>query len=126
VASIDEASRTSFDRNAELYDAARPSYPEALVDEVVAASGIPAGGRILEIGAGTGKATVPFARRGYAVVALEPGANLATILSRNVAAFPEVAVEVTRPSRHGTGPTGLSTWRSPPRPSTGSIRPSGT
>ena len=91
---IDEAGRTSFDRNAELYDAARPPYPEALVEEVVARSGIPPGGRILEIGAGTGKATLPFARRGYAILALEPGANMATVLRRNVAAFPGVAVEV--------------------------------
>src|SRR5229473_3098932 len=90
---IDEASRTSFDRSAELYDAARPSYPEALVDEAVARSGIPDGGRILEIGAGTGKATLPFARRGYAIVALEPGGNMAAVLRRKVAAFPEVAVE---------------------------------
>jgi SAM-dependent methyltransferase len=94
VTGIDEAGRTSFDRKAELYDAARPQYPEALVDEVVARSGIPAGGRILEIGAGTGKATVPFARRGYSILALEPGANMAAVLRRNVAAFPGVSVEV--------------------------------
>jgi len=91
---IDEAGRTSFDRNAELYDAARPPYPDALVDEVVVRSGIPAGGRILEIGAGTGKATLAFARRGYAILALEPGANMAAVLRRNVAVFPAVAVEV--------------------------------
>jgi len=93
VTGIDEASRTSFDRSAELYDAARPSYPEALFDEAAARSGIPAGGRILEIGAGTGKATLPFARRGYAIVALEPGGNMAAVLRRKVVAFPEVAVE---------------------------------
>jgi SAM-dependent methyltransferase len=95
VTGIDDAFRTSFDRNAELYDAARPSYPGALVDEAVARSGIPAGGRILEIGAGTGKATVPFARRGYAILALEPGANMAAVLRRNVSAFPAVSIEVT-------------------------------
>ena len=90
---IDEAFRTSFDRNAELYDAARPSYPEALVDEVVGRSGIPRGGRILEIGAGTGKATLQYARRGYAILALEPGTNMAVVLRRNVAAFPAVSIE---------------------------------
>jgi SAM-dependent methyltransferase len=92
---IDEAMRTSFDRNAELYDAARPSYPEVLVDEVLARSGTPAGGRILEIGAGTGKATLPFARRGYAILALEPGANMAAVLRRNMLGFPAVSVEET-------------------------------
>jgi SAM-dependent methyltransferase len=92
-APIDEARRTSFDEEAELYDAARPSYPEPLFDEVIARSRIPPDGRILEVGAGTGKATVPFARRGYSMVALEPGENLAKVLRRNVAAFPKVAIE---------------------------------
>lgn len=92
---IDEAGRTSFDRKAELYDAARPSYAEAMVDEVIARSGIPSDGKILEIGAGTGKATVPFARRGRKLVALEPGANMAAILRKNLAAFPKVEIETT-------------------------------
>lgn len=37
---IDETQRTSFDRIAALYDAARPSYPEALVEEAVQRSRI--------------------------------------------------------------------------------------
>jgi SAM-dependent methyltransferase len=92
---IDEAARTSFDRSAEQYDAARPSYAESLVDEVIARSRIPADGRILDVGAGTGKATVLFARRGFAMLAIEPGENLSRVLRRNVAAFPRVAVETT-------------------------------
>src|SRR5262249_29643929 len=92
---MDEALRTSFDRNAELYDAARPSQPEEPVDGVVVRSGIPPGGRILEIGAGTGKATLSFARRGYAILALEPGGNMAAVLRRSVAGFPAVSVEET-------------------------------
>ena len=57
--------RTTFDEAALLYDDVRPGYPEALFHDVVSLSGIPSGGRILEIGCGTGQATVPFARRGY-------------------------------------------------------------
>ena len=89
-----DARRTSFDEEAELYDAARPSYAEPLVDEVITRSRIPVDGRILEVGAGPGKATVLFARRGYAMVALEPGENLAKVLRRNIAAFPKVAIEI--------------------------------
>jgi SAM-dependent methyltransferase len=87
---LDEARRTSFDANAELYDAVRPSYPDALADDVIAR----AGRRILEIGAGTGKATAVFARRGASVVAIEPGPSLAAVLRRNVAGR-DVTVEVT-------------------------------
>jgi SAM-dependent methyltransferase len=89
---IDEARRTSFDRKAELYDAVRPSYPVALVEDVI---GRCAPERVLEIGAGTGKATVVFARACRELVAVEPGANLAAVLRRNVAGFSHVTVEET-------------------------------
>jgi ubiquinone/menaquinone biosynthesis C-methylase UbiE len=56
--------RATFDQVAPLYDEAHPTYPEELFDDVVSLSGIPPGGRILEIGCGTGQATVLFARRG--------------------------------------------------------------
>jgi hypothetical protein len=46
---------TVFGEAAELYDQARPSYPEALIDEVIAFA--PPSPRVLEVGAGTGKAT---------------------------------------------------------------------
>jgi SAM-dependent methyltransferase len=87
---IDEARRRSFDGCAELYDSVRPSYPDALADEVIAVGGR----RMLEIGAGTGKATVVFARRGASIVALEPGPSLAAVLRRNVAGL-DVTVEET-------------------------------
>lgn len=90
---IEDTLRTSFDQTAELYDAARPSYPEALLDEVVSWSGIPPVGRILEIGAGTGKATLAFARRGFSVLALEPLPRMAAILRRKAAAFRTVSIE---------------------------------
>jgi SAM-dependent methyltransferase len=87
---LDEARRVSFDARAELYDAVRPSYPDALADDVIAS----AGRRILEIGAGTGKATAVFARRGASIVAIEPGPSMAAVLRRNVAGR-DVTVEVT-------------------------------
>ena len=86
----------TFDRSAELYDEARPGYPEVLFEDLVRLSGIPDGGRILEIGCGTGKATLPLARRGYRILCLEPGANLAAVAQRNLSAFPLVAVRRCR------------------------------
>jgi SAM-dependent methyltransferase len=69
----------------------RPSYPEQLVDDVIAFGGR----RMLEIGPGTGKATVLFARRGASIVAVEPGPNLAAVLRRNVAGLDVTVVECT-------------------------------
>jgi SAM-dependent methyltransferase len=87
---LDQARRTSFDARAELYDQVRPSYPVALVDDVIARV---EPRRMLEIGPGTGKATVLFARTGRELVAVEPGVKMAAVLRRNVAGFANVRVE---------------------------------
>jgi SAM-dependent methyltransferase len=77
---------------AAAYDGGRPGYPEALIDECIRLAGLPPGGRILEIGCGTGQATRSFAGRGFRMVCLEPGPNLAVLARRNLAAFPNVVV----------------------------------
>jgi SAM-dependent methyltransferase len=46
----------------------------------------------LEIGPGPGKATIPMARRGFRITALELGANLAAEARRNLRDFPNVTV----------------------------------
>jgi SAM-dependent methyltransferase len=86
--------RAIFDEDAELYDRARPGYPDALFDDLFALAGIRAGSRVLEIGCGTGQATVPLAERGC-VVAVELGTNLAAVATRNLAAFPNARVVVS-------------------------------
>src|SRR5919107_280790 len=86
--------RSTFDGAALLYDEVRPGYPEDLFDDVVALSRIPSGGRILEIGCGTGQATVPLARRGYRILCVELGENLAAVARRNLAAYPQAEVRV--------------------------------
>jgi SAM-dependent methyltransferase len=86
--------RATFDEAALLYDEVRPAYPEELFDDVVSLSGIPPGGRILEIGCGTGQATVPFARRGYRVLCVELGENLAAVARRNLEAYSHTEVHV--------------------------------
>jgi SAM-dependent methyltransferase len=84
--------RTTFDGAARLYDEVRPGYPEELFDDVVSLSGIPPGGRVLEIGCGTGQATLPFARRGFRILCVELGENLAAGARRNLASYPRAEV----------------------------------
>jgi SAM-dependent methyltransferase len=84
--------KVTFDQVAALYDQVRPGYPEALFDDVISLSGIPPGGRVLEIGCGTGQATVPLARRGFSLLGIELGENLAAVARRNLAAYPGVEV----------------------------------
>src|SRR5688572_7761630 len=80
--------RVTFDEDAERYDRARPGYPSAVFDDLVELAGIGPGCRVLEIGCGTGQATVPLAERGCDIVAVELGAELAAIATRNLARFP--------------------------------------
>jgi SAM-dependent methyltransferase len=87
-----ERLRTTFDSSADIYDEARPGYPDALFDDLVRLSAIPSQARLLEVGCGTGKATVPLAGRGYRVVCLEPGPNLAAVARRNLDPYPRVEI----------------------------------
>lgn len=79
-----------FDGVADLYDCYRPGYPAELIADVIQISGIQPDGRILEIGCGTGKATILFAPKGYPMVCLEPGQNLLAVAARNLSAYPQV------------------------------------
>lgn len=92
---MDVSLRTTFDLEAERYDRARPAPPAALISAMVAAGRLQAGSRVLEVGCGTGQATLPLAQRGLSVYALELGPALAALAQRNLAAYPEVAVEHT-------------------------------
>jgi SAM-dependent methyltransferase len=81
-----ERRRSIFDQAAELYDQARPRYPPALFDDLAGLAGIGPGVRVLEVGPGTGQATVPLAERGCRLVAVELGPDLAAVARRNLAA----------------------------------------
>jgi SAM-dependent methyltransferase len=86
--------RARFDEAAELYERARPGYPARLFDDLVELAGLGPGARVLEIGCGTGQATVPLAERGCAIVAVELGPALAAVARRKLARFPAVEVVV--------------------------------
>lgn len=98
--------RAIFNEDAERYDRARPGYPPALFDDLAALAAIGPGSRVLEIGCGTGQATVALAERGYEVVAVELGAELAAVARRNLAQYPGVQVVTTA----------FEAWPLPPEP----------
>jgi SAM-dependent methyltransferase len=75
----------SFGVMAQAYERFRPGYPVELADVVTAYAGHPVR-TALEIGAGTGKATRVFARRGVEVTATEPDGAMLAELRRHVPA----------------------------------------
>lgn len=78
-----ELHRTTFGSVGEQYDRARPEYPAAVYDDLAELAHLEPGSRVLEIGPGTGKATVELARRGYAVTGVELSPELAEIARCN-------------------------------------------
>ena len=99
--------RTTFEEVPELYERVRPLYPPELFDDLVAYGGLAAGARVLEIGCGTGQATLPLARRGFHVLCVELGERLATRARRYVAAFPGVEVVNAAFEEWEPGPGGV-------------------
>ncbi|MFE4057667.1 class I SAM-dependent methyltransferase [Streptomyces sp. NPDC059096] len=98
--------RDTFDEDAELYDRARPAYPAPLVEALAAAARLGPGRRLLEVGPGTGQLTVPLARYGCSVTAVELGPSLAAVASRNLGPYPAAEVVVAP----------FETWAAPPEP----------
>jgi SAM-dependent methyltransferase len=79
-----------FDREADRYNRTRPSYPDALVDQVLGAS--PGDLSVLDVACGTGIASRQLAQRGAQVLGVELNPRMAEIAERHgvrtdVAAF---------------------------------------
>ncbi|MGD0606680.1 MAG: class I SAM-dependent methyltransferase [Streptosporangiaceae bacterium] len=70
-----------FGANAGRYDRARPSYPVALVDRIIAASPGPAhsGPHVLDVGCGTGISARLFAAAGCRVLGVDPDPRMAEL-----------------------------------------------
>ncbi|WP_431247789.1 class I SAM-dependent methyltransferase [Leifsonia xyli] len=75
----------SFDQAADVYDAARPSYPADAVSWLT--QGV--AGPVLDLGAGTGKLTAPLVERGFEVTAIDPSPEMLRVLHERL---PGVAV----------------------------------
>ena len=67
----------TFDRIAPVYDARRPGYPEPVFETIEKYAPLPPRPDVVEVGIGTGQATIQMAARGWSVTGIEPGAQLA-------------------------------------------------
>lgn len=98
--------RTTFDQVPVLYDRSRPTYPTQMFDDLVALARLPEAARLIEIGCGTGQATLPLAERGYSITCVELGEQLAAVARAKLLRFPAVEVvnadfETWQPERGG-------------------------
>jgi cyclopropane fatty-acyl-phospholipid synthase-like methyltransferase len=84
--------RATFDESADAYERSRLVAPAELFDDLVALARLEPGARLVEIGCGTGQATLPLAERGFEVLGIELGENLAELARRKLAPFPAVTI----------------------------------
>jgi SAM-dependent methyltransferase len=84
---LDRRRASSFGAVAAAYDRTRPTYPAALIDELLAEGAR----RVLDVGCGTGKAARLFLDRGCDVLGVEPDPGMAAIAREH-----GVTVEVSR------------------------------
>jgi SAM-dependent methyltransferase len=79
-------SRLGFGGVAVQYDRARPGYPEQLIDAILEYGLLGRGDPALDVGAGTGQATLQLAGRGLQMPALEPSAEMVAVANDRFAA----------------------------------------
>lgn len=85
----------SFGADAERYDRARPSYPAALIDDLMAESPL----SVLDVGCGTGKVARLFRERGCKILGVEPDSAMAAVARRHGIDVTVVSFEEWEPDR---------------------------
>lgn len=86
--------RFVFDEDAANYDKIRPSYPDELFIDIFTyfKSHHPSYAKILEIGMGTGQATLPFLTSGFNVTAIELGKHLSDFVGNKFKSYSNLTV----------------------------------
>lgn len=77
----------SFDVVANDYLKARSDYPVEMFDRIFDTASLKPGSRVLEIGCGSGQATLEFVKRGSRVVAIDPAKRALDLLAQRSGDF---------------------------------------
>lgn len=76
-----------FDENVTQYDKYRPTYGTKIFEDILSYSSITKSSKILEIGCGTGNATLPMIKTGAEVTAVELGKNLSKFTAQKYSEY---------------------------------------
>jgi SAM-dependent methyltransferase len=86
----------SFNEDAEAYNRARPHYPVELFEALWRLAELGSHPDVVEVGCGTGQASVSLAAHGAKLTGIEFGPNMAAVARRNLAGFPSAQVIVSK------------------------------
>ncbi|MDR2933032.1 MAG: class I SAM-dependent methyltransferase [Oscillospiraceae bacterium] len=90
--SMDNALKYQFNDAVSAYDEMRPTYVKALFDDVIRYAHLNSEKQALEVGIGTGQATLPFLQTGCRVTAIEIGEALARFCEEKFAEYQKFSV----------------------------------
>jgi SAM-dependent methyltransferase len=102
VNAVDPARARSFDAWAGEYDRFRPGYPQELFETIAARLELPERPLVVDLGAGTGRASLAMAGMGWRVTGVEPGRPMLDVL-RGAAANAGLLVATVQASAEATG-----------------------
>jgi SAM-dependent methyltransferase len=91
-----ERQRRTFEQTAYAYDRYRPSYPQGIFSDIRVYADLAPDDSILEIGCGTGRATLPLAAWGNPLLAIEPAPAMAELAREKLASHPNVDIRTAR------------------------------
>lgn len=87
-----EQKKTWYSPVIDIYHQARPSYPQELVDRTIALAQLNSQTEVLELGCGSGNATIAFAKLRIPVTCLEINPEFFSLARRNCQAYPQVKI----------------------------------
>ena len=76
-----------FSDRADAYVRGRPSYPQAIVEQLQKAGALKPGHTVVDVGVGTGLSAAPFLRGGYTVIGVEPSESMRLAGEQQLRAF---------------------------------------
>lgn len=74
--------KLTFNENVVNYDNIRPTYPDELFEDIFTYANLDNYSKLLEIGIGTGQATLPFFNKGFNITAIDIGYNLCEFVKK--------------------------------------------
>ena len=84
--------RKTFNTDEYNYDKSRPDYPKELFYDILDYINLSENSNVLEIGIGTGQATLPFLNKGCKVTAVELGDKLASYCAQKYSHFDNFSI----------------------------------
>lgn len=92
---IDLSLRNNFSKISALYDQVRVSYPPKLINDIVMYSKISKNSNVLDVGCGTGQATLLFAERGFSIIGVDISKQMIAVAKQKCVPFPKCQFAVS-------------------------------